>query len=741
MIKFIYILCKGYLFRMNRIFHTFLLLIGLTVMLQSAVWNSPHQSGEAKKNILFAAFSLPPKRLDPVISYSANEWAFIGQIYEPPLQYNYLKRPYTLEPLTLTQMPIVHYLDANHAEVDENSSRVAYTAYKLILKKHIRYQNHPAFVKDKKGRLFYGRLDEEALSSIDSLADFKKQATRTLKAEDYAYAIKRMAVRQNHSPVLDTMMAYIVGLKSFSKHISDIAREKEKKGEILDLRSYHIKGVKVLDDRTLVITIKGRYPQFLYWLSMNFFAPVPWEADLFYQQKGLMAKNITLNWYPVGTGAYYLAQNDPNRVIRLKANPNFHKEYYPVLSDGETKAAGISSALRRDAGKKLPFINEVIYSLEKENIPLWNKFLQGYYDASGISSEAFDQAVQISSSGTMGLSDAMRKKGIVLKSSVQPSIFYMAFNMVDPVVGGYSESAKKLRQAISIAQDEEEYISIFLNERGIPAQGPIPPGIFGYEPGEAGTNKVVYDWINGKRGRKPLSVAKKLLAEAGYPDGISLKTGKQLKLFYDSTATGPDDRALMDWRRKQFAKLGIQLVIRATDYNRFQAKIRKGKTQLFSWGWNADYPDPENFLFLLYGGNASVDTNGAGINSANYKNPEFDKLFNEIKTMKNTPERLKKIQKMLNIAREDAPWVWGFHPKSLALSQAWFGNVKPNAMANNTLKYKKIDAALRVKKQQEWNQPVILPLILLFVSVILLGWLLYRAYSSRQKTVILREEK
>ena len=392
-----------------------------------------------------------------------------------------------------------------------------------------------------------------------------------------------------------------------------------------------------------------------------------------------------------------------------------------------------------DAGKKLPFIKEVVYSLEKESIPLWNKFLQGYYDASGISSEAFDQAVQIASNGNMGLSEEMQEKGIQLKGSVQPSIFYMAFNMVDPVVGGYSESAKKLRQAISIAQNQEEYISIFMNERGLPAQGPIPPAIFGNEEGEAGTDTVVYEWKEGKRIRKSMEVAKKLLAEAGYPNGISSKTGKQLKLHYDATATGPDDRALMDWRRKQFAKLGIQLVIRSTDYNRFQDKVRKGKVQIFSWGWNADYPDPENFLFLLYGGNAVVNTNGAGINSSNYQNPEFDKLFNEIKTMKNSPIRKEKIEKMLKIAREDAPWVWGFHPKSLALSQAWFKNVLPNAMANNTLKYKRIDAKLRVQKQKEWNQPVILPLVLFVLFMILAGFLLHKVYQNRQKSVIKEE--
>ncbi len=708
----------------------------MSLTLHAGIWNNPHDSTKVATETLFGAFSLPPKRLDPVISYNTNEWAIIGQIYEPPLQYNYLKRPYVLEPLTLTEMPVITYLDTEGRAVDENDPGVAFSEYRLELRNDVKYQNHPAFVKDEKGKLVYGDMEAEALENIHALSDFKKASTRTLLASDYAYAIKRMAVRDNHSPILDTMSEYIVGLKTFSEEISKTAREKKEKKKILDLRPYKISGVRVLNDHTLSIMIHGKYPQFLFWLSMNFFAPVPWEADLFYQQQGLVSKNLTLNWFPVGTGAYYLAENDPGREMVLKANPNFHEEMYPGLTQEEQKAAGISQDMLQDTGKKLPFVKEVIYSLEKESIPLWNKFLQGYYDASGISSEAFDQAVQISSTGNMGLSGEMKAKGIVLKGSVQPSVFYMAFNMEDPVVGGYSESAKKLRQAISIAQNQEEYISIFMNERGIAAQGPIPPGIFGYEEGEKGTDTVIYEWKNGKRIRKPLAVAKKLLAEAGYPDGISAKTGKQLKLHYDATATGPDDRALMDWRRKQFAKLGIQLVIRSTDYNRFQDKVRKAKAQIFSWGWNADYPDPENFLFLLYGGNAVVNTKGAGINSSNYQNPKFDKLFDEIKTMRNTPERKEKIEEMLEIAREDAPWVWGFHPKSLTLSHQWFQNVLPNAMANNTLKYKRIDAKLRVRKQKEWNQPVILPLILLFLLILVGGYVLHKIYQSRQKAVI-----
>ena len=133
--------------------------------------------------------------------------------------------------------------------------------------------------------------------------------------------------------------------------------------------------------------------------------------------------------------------------------------------------------LLADAGKPLPFVDAAVFSLEKETIPYWSKFLQGYYDSSGISSDSFDQAVQFSAGGDPQLTDSMREQDIHLITTVAASIWYVGFNMLDPVVGGLGEDRQKLRQALSIAFDYDEFISIFLNGRGIPAQGPIPPGI------------------------------------------------------------------------------------------------------------------------------------------------------------------------------------------------------------------------------------------------------------------------
>jgi ABC-type transport system substrate-binding protein len=304
-----------------------------------------------------------------------------------------------------------------------------------------------------------------------------------------------------------------------------------------------------------------------------------------------------------------------------------------------------------------------------------------------------------------------------LVTGVAASIYYMGFNMRDPVVGGYTENARKLRRAISIAVNYEEFISIFANGRGIPAQGPLPPGIYGYEEGEAGVNPYVYDWDEGKLQRKDIATAKQLLAEAGYPDGRDAKTGKPLIVHLDVTGGGPDDKARFDWLRKQFAKIDIQLDIRATDYNRFQEKMRKGTAQLFQWGWNADYPDPENFFFLLYGPNAKADKNGE--NAANYANPEFDRLFNKMKNMPNGPERMAIIQKMESLVQRDAPWLWGLHPKNFSLFHRWFHNVKQNVMANNTLKYRRIDPEIRQEKRAEWNRPVVWPVVVIIVVLLL----------------------
>ncbi|MBA3903428.1 MAG: peptide ABC transporter substrate-binding protein, partial [Rhodocyclaceae bacterium] len=521
------------------------------------VWNDPYPAQDRGHNILYSAFTERPKHLDPVQSYSEDEAEFNAQIYEPPLQYHYLKRPYTLIPMTAEAVPRPRYEDAAGRLVPPDSPRVAFSVYEIRIKPGILYQPHPAFARDDSGKPRYHELRHEDIRNIYTLRDFRHAGTRELTAADYAYQIKRLAHPRLHSPIFGLMSEYIVGLKEFGEKLRahQAGLPPARRGEWIDLSRFDLSGVEVADRYTYRIRVKGRYPQFAYWLAMNFFAPVPAEADRFYAQPGMAEKNLTLDWYPVGTGPYMLVENNPNARMVLERNPNYRGETYP----GEGEEGDQASGLLADAGKRVPFIDRVVFTREREGIPYWNKFLQGYYDFSGISSDSFDQAVKLSVEGEAAVSPEMAEKGIQLETSVATATRYFAFNWLDPVVGGPSDRARKLRQAISIAMDWEEFISIFANGRGIPGQGPIAPGIFGFRPGRDGINPVVYDWVNGAPRRKSIEAAKQLLAEAGYPGGRDAKTGQPLVLYLDTTDRGPGDKPRYDWYRKQFAKLDIQL--------------------------------------------------------------------------------------------------------------------------------------------------------------------------------------
>ncbi len=678
--------------------------------------NNPYPAEEAQDNTLYASFEERPKHLDPARAYSANEYEFIAQIYEPPLQYAYLKRPYQLEPLAAAALPDVHYLDAEkHRLPDEApTQQIAYSVYDIHLRDDLRFQPHPAFARNDEGQLRYLGLTPAALASIRTLSDFGHTDTRPVTAWDYVYQIKRLADPRLHSPIAEMMAEYIDGLRPLADQLASDLRQRPDASGWLDLRGYPLEGVEVINAHHYRIRLRGQYPQFRFWLAMPFFAPMPWEADAFYAQPGLMERNLSLDWYPIGSGPYRLIENNPNRRMILARNPHFHEERYPLAGEAGDMAAGLLA----DAGQRLPLIDRAVYVLEKETIPYWTKFLQGYYDASGVASDNFDQAIQFSGIGNAELTPEMQQRGIHLQTAVAASTLYLGFNMLDPVVGGLDEAHCKLRQAISIAIDEEEFIAIFMNGRGLAAQGPLPPGLPGSETGPAGINPYVYDWIDGEPRRKSLDTARQLLAEAGYRGGIDPTQGSPLTLFLDTTASGVDDKPVLNWYRKQLAKLGIQLVLRTTDYNQFQQKMANGNAQLFRWGWNADYPDAENFFFLLFGDNTKVGKGGE--NAANYANPAFDRLFRTMRNAPDGPARHELIRQMDAIVRHDAPWVFGVHPQHFSLRHGWYTNFKPNLMANNGLKYQRIDAVQRDQLRRAWNQPIHWPLLLAAAAMLAL---------------------
>lgn len=654
-------------------------------------WNDPYPHQSVTANTIYTAFSDQPKHLDPARSYNAEEWIFISQIYEPVVEYNYLLRPYKLEPLTAEAMPTASY-----------DARKDVSAYNIKLKRGILYQPHPAFAKNEQGEYIYHNLDKKAATKYTAIKDFKHTGTRELTAADYVNQIKRLADPKANSPIFGFLGPYIVGLEDLREQMA-AAYKQTPNALCLDLRKFELEGARVIDDYNYEIKINGKYDQFIYWLEMLFFSPVPWEADKFYCQAGLEQNNINLDTYPVGTGPFYMTENNPERRMVMQRNPNFHPEYYPSVGMPEDAANG----LLQNAGQKLPLVDQVMFSLERESIPYWDKFLQGYYDRSGIASTTFNSAMSQTSGNALQLSQPLLDKGIRLAVSSNLSIGYWGFNMLDGTVGGYSAKARNLRKSISLAFDIQEFIIIFLNGRAQLANSPIPPGIDGFVPSES------------RNAAANLQKAKQLLAAAGYPDGIDARTGKRLQIYYDVVTSGdPNQRALFGWVTKQFAKIGIDLILRPTDYNRFQDKLHNGQLQFFSFGWNLDYPDPENALFLFYGPNARVGKDGE--NTSNYNNPQYDALFKQFKAFGNNPKRLALIPQMLQILDEDQPWIWGYFPQDYVLSNPWYYPTKPNAVSTNTVKYAKVNTELRAKLRVERNQPISWPIWVAVLGLLIL---------------------
>jgi ABC-type transport system substrate-binding protein len=705
-----------------------LLLVLISVLLSACgkpPWNNPHAPETDGLVIYQSVMSpAPPKHLDPAISYASDESLFIMQIYEPPMAYHFLKRPYELVPLGVESFPQVSFLDENGGEIEEGdeTTKVAFSRYTLHLRDTLWYQPHPAFALDASGQPLYVFDNADEGAQYRQIPDFPQSGDRAVHANDYAYGIKRLADPLSGSPMLGFMSQYIVGMKEFSEELAEVPRN-----GWLNLGDYPLEGVRVIDEHTLSITIMGRYPQFVYWLAMQFFSPIAPEVDRFYHNPGFADRNLTLDWWPVGSGPFMMVKNDPNSEIVLERNPNYREEFFPT----EGAPGDLEAGFLEDAGKPIPFIDRAVFHLEKEVLPLWTKFLQGYYDRSGEvhgnTNGVFDQAFVVGPDG-VEMSEDLEDHNITMSPDVKPGIYYYGFNMLDPLVGGYTEEKRKLRQALQIAFNTEEYLNIFYKGNGIAAHNLIPPGIPGHLDGLEGMNPYVYDWEEGEPRRKAIKYARQLLVEAGYPNGRDARTGEPLKIFIDVQSQAISNTS-MNWMDRIFSEIGVQVEFRPADWNRTREKLLTGNTQIFSHGWLADYPDPENFLFLLYGPESPLICNCDGANNANYASEEYDELFRKVRVLPQSPERDELVARMVELYRRDAVWLFAYFPKDIYLNNSWVHNTKRHGISKAMLKYIRVDEKERQKMQVKWNQPVTWPLFvvaLFLIALVLPGVIAYR---------------
>ena len=121
-----------------------------------------------------------------------------------------------------------------------------------------------------------------------------------------------------------------------------------------------------------------------------------------------------------------------------------------------------------------------------------------------------------------------------------------------------------------------------------------------------------------------------------------------------------------------------------------------------------------------------------GENASNYSEPEYDKLYDRMKSLPDGPERMQVIDQMVKIVQRDAPWSFGIFPGSTGVYQQWLHNAKPSGVIMDRIRYLRVDGALRAQKIAEWNQPKAWPLLLIVLALALLLWPARRVWLRRE---------
>jgi ABC-type transport system substrate-binding protein len=471
---------------------------------------------------------------------------------------------------------------------------------------------------------------------------------RKLVADDIVYSWKRIADIKNVSKNWWIFDGRIKGFDDFREYTKTAADKKD-----VDY-SRPVEGLVAVDDHTLQVTLVKPWPQVVYMMSHLPTAAVPREAVEHYGEEFIN--------HPVGTGPYRLKEWRHGSKIVLERNPTYREELYPSEGEPGDEAKGLLA----DAGKPMPLIDRVEISVIEEDQPLWLKFVGGELDIGGIPKDNFDTAI----SPNRELTPELQAKGIVLEIYDDPATFWYGLNMEDPVVG----KNLPLRQAMNLAIDRQEYLKLFLNNRGTPARGVLPPMLSGYDP-DLNSPYTVYD----------PDLAREKVKEAEKVHGGPLPT-----IILTMGGTGSTDRQQGEWLKRAYEKVGIKLDVDYMDWPSAQEKVKTKSAQMYAMGWVADIPDAENFMQLFYGPNASP-----GPNNMNYKNPEADKLYERLSVMENSPERNEIVRQMQQTVVDDLPCVLTVHRVVFLLHYDWLHNYKPHVFGYGLGKYRNVDAELR----------------------------------------------
>ena len=571
--------------------------------------------------VLRYSFRIAETGFDPAQISDLYSRTVAESIFDAPLQFEFLARPVRVRPNTLVAMP--------EASLDN--------------------------------KVFTFRLKPGIYFADDAAFGGKK---RELVAADYVYSWKRHYDPKTKSPNLYILEnAKILGLSELRKETLAAKKPFDYDREV--------EGLRVIDRYTFQVKLAESNPRFLLYLADgSWVGAVAREVVEFYGDR--------IMEHPVGTGPYRLAYWRRASRIVLEKNPNFRVERYQEEAPaGDAQAQAAVAALK---GKQLPLIDRIEVSIVEENQPRWLAFMNGEHDY--IEEVPTDYA-NIALPNNQ-LAPNLKKRDIVMVRYARADVAMSYFNMEDPLVGGYTPDKVALRRAISLAVDLDKEIRLVRRGQAVPAQGPIAPGTWGYDPAFK-TEMSEYDPAK----------AKALLDMYGYTDrdgdGWRDQPGGQPLVLEYATQPDQQSRQLIEQWKKNMDAIGIRIVFKAAKWPENLKAANAGKLMMWGVAWSAGAPDGDTFLALGYG-----PAKGQA-NKARFNLPAFDKAYDTQKVLPDGPERMAAVDEARRLMVAYMPIKLHAHRIWTDLAHPWLVGYHRNVFLREGWRYFDIDLELQKK--------------------------------------------
>jgi ABC-type transport system substrate-binding protein len=599
--------------------------LGTTVAAATALANSPagaQRGAPAGKKTLRYAFPVAETGFDPVqISdlYSRNVTA---QIFESPLTFDHLARPFKLKLMTAAEMPAIP---------------ADFKRWVVKIRPGIYFADDPAF----------------------------KGQRRELVAADYVYAWKRFFDPRWKAPYVASLtLLRITGMNEY--------REQVLKSKTPFDYDREIEGLRTLDRYTYQVTLDEPEPRFLYqFTNPDIFGAVAREVVEFYGDR--------IMEHPVGTGPFRLVDWRRSSSIVVERNPGYRE----VLYDAEPNADDLDgqALLARYKGKRLPLIDRVEVSIIDEQQPRYLSFLNRQQDMlERIAADFVNIALPNGK-----LAPSLARQGVQLERVLASDVTMTLYNMDHPVVGGMTPEKVALRRAINLAIDVDKEIRLVRRGQAIPAQTPVMPLTYGYDP----TIRTEMGEFNRPR-------AKALLDTFGYidRDGDGFREqpdGTPLLLEY-STQSDQASRQLNELWRGDMQAVGLRIEFRPAKWPENLKAARAGKLMMWGVGLSAASPDGMDVFARGY----SPDIGGS--NLARFRLSEFDKVYERLKSIPDGPEREALFARANKILISYAPYKFHVHRIYSDLMHPWVVGYRRPPFWNEWWQYVDVDEEMRAKE-------------------------------------------